>query len=84
MIPPEYMCPITKRAMLDPVYGPDLVRYDRHAICKWLTMHSNSPSTRQPLTAGQLEPDTALQKEVRSFVQTADEAIQRRRRSAAV
>eukprot|EP01083_Nonionella_stella_P310630 1104467_1 len=44
-IPKEYLCPITKQIMQDPVIAFDGHNYDRNAIESYLKIHQTSPIT---------------------------------------
>ncbi len=41
----QFICPITKEIMTDPVIAMDGYTYERSAIQKWLEQHSTSPMT---------------------------------------
>lgn len=44
------ICPITRRLLLDPVFAPDGIVYERQAITKWLKTHNISPSTGKEMS----------------------------------
>eukprot|EP00762_Andalucia_godoyi_P005803 ANDGO_06983.mRNA.1 Protein spotted leaf 11 len=67
-IPDEFLCPITKSVMKDPVIGPDGQTYERPAIEQWLQGHHDSPITRIPMMASQLVPNYALKNMIQSFL----------------
>lgn len=68
-VPDQYACPISKRIMLTPVYGPDGVRYDRPHILRWLKTKETSPCTNMPLRADELVADPGLARRIRDFMQ---------------
>ncbi len=41
----QFICPITKEIMIDPVIALDGYTYERSAIWEWLEQHSTSPMT---------------------------------------
>ncbi|CAN0290841.1 unnamed protein product, partial [Discosporangium mesarthrocarpum] len=45
----EFLCPITRELMRDPVIAADGHTYDREAIEMWLRNHDSSPKTGQPM-----------------------------------
>ena len=61
----EYLCPITKQPMSDPVVAQDGQTYQRDAIEYWLKDHGTSPLTGQALGHKQLTPNLLL----RSMIQ---------------
>ena len=42
-------CPITQLEIKDPWLGTDQTSYEKESINQWLTEHSISPATRQPM-----------------------------------
>lgn len=57
----EYLCPITKEIMIDPVLDvTDGNSYERSAIELWLLGHNTSPLSRNPLSKNDLTPNLAL------------------------
>ena len=46
-VPSEFMCPITKQLMEDPVICSDGHSYERNAIEDWLVKHDKSPMTTE-------------------------------------
>jgi len=53
-------CPITADIMVDPVQGPDGQTYERSAILHALSIKSESPITRQPMTASDLQVNASI------------------------
>ena len=43
-------CPITRDIMREPVVARDGQTYEKSAIIEWLSNHSNSPITNDPLS----------------------------------
>lgn len=66
--PEEYICPITKEIMNDPVMGPDGHSYELLAIEEWLRDHGVSPMTREPMTADQLVKNHALRNLIERYL----------------
>ena len=48
-------CPITKEPMIDPISGSDGHTYERSAIITYLSLKTESPLTRQPMTISDLK-----------------------------
>jgi hypothetical protein len=46
-VPSDYLCPITREVMEDPVIAEDGVTYEREAIATWVAAKETSPVTRQ-------------------------------------
>eukprot|EP01084_Bolivina_argentea_P056429 103294_1 len=59
-IPSEFMCPITKQTMEDPVICSDGHSYERFAIQDWLLNHETSPMTNAKLVTKQVFPNHSL------------------------
>ena len=66
--PEEYICPITKEIMRDPVMGPDGHSYELQAIEEWLRDHGISPMTRDPMSADQLVKNHALRNLIERYI----------------
>eukprot|EP00939_MAST-03C_sp_MAST-3C-sp1_P005208 g5208.t1 len=47
-VPSELCCPITSKLMVDPVVASDGFTYERIAILRWMSEHTQSPMTRHP------------------------------------
>merc|ERR1712146_346013 len=47
---PEFLCPLTRELMRDPVFTADGQTYEREAIEAWLRDHDTSPSQRRGST----------------------------------
>jgi hypothetical protein len=60
-LPPQYMCPLTRDVMVDPVVAADGFSYERQAISEWMRMQGDvSPMTGQPLPSRALQPNYGL------------------------
>lgn len=60
-VPDEYLCPISREIMREPVIAADGYTYERSAIENWLRAGRNtSPMTNAPLTTTQLTPNRSL------------------------
>ncbi|XP_031573576.1 WD repeat, SAM and U-box domain-containing protein 1-like isoform X2 [Actinia tenebrosa] len=60
-IPDEYLCPISREVMTDPVIAADGYSYDRNAIELWLRSgRLTSPMTNAPLRNATLTPNRML------------------------
>ena len=66
-IPQEFYCPITGDVMNEPMKDKYGHVYEKSAIIEWLDSHENSPLNRQPLTLGDLRPDTQLKRRIDEF-----------------
>ena len=47
--PADFLCPIARTVMTDPVVGPAGVSYERAALLQWLSLRKTDPSTQGPL-----------------------------------
>jgi ABC-type oligopeptide transport system ATPase subunit len=59
-IPPEFLCPISKEIMNDPIIMPDGQTYERAAITEALLQNPISPITRQPMNISEAKMNIAL------------------------
>ncbi|KAK5619748.1 hypothetical protein CRENBAI_008095 [Crenichthys baileyi] len=60
-IPDEFLCPITRELMRDPVIAADGYSYEREAIESWInTKNRSSPMTNLPLLTTLLTPNHSL------------------------
>ena len=66
-IPHEYLCPITIMPMNDPVIASDGQTYERSAITEWLSSHTTSPMTREPMSVSSLQPNSTLKRLIQNF-----------------
>lgn len=59
--PDEYLCPISREIMQDPVIAADGYTYERAAIESWIkTGNSQSPMTNSPLLSKHLTPNRTV------------------------
>jgi len=65
--PTEYLCPITKQLMSDPVICSDGHSYERQAIEDWLLSHDKSPMTNATLETKQLFPNHSLRSMIAEY-----------------
>ena len=71
-IPDEYICPIARIVMSDPVYFPHLKSknkhcFERYAILKYLEMNDEHPLTREKISISMLAPNLLLKQEIDVF-----------------
>ncbi|ETO13424.1 WD repeat, SAM and U-box domain-containing protein [Reticulomyxa filosa] len=66
--PEEFLCPITRDIMKEPVICSDGFCYERTAIESWLIKNNTSPMTNQPLVTVQLFPNHGLRSMIQEFV----------------
>lgn len=66
-IPAEFLCPINRALMEDPVIAADALTYERIAIEAWYIEHDTSPMTRK-VVAKTLISNTALRRMITQFV----------------
>lgn len=60
-VPDEFLCPITRELMKDPVIAADGYSYEREAIESWInTKNRSSPMTNLPLLTTLLTPNYTL------------------------
>eukprot|EP01062_Namystynia_karyoxenos_P056187 TRINITY_DN47152_c0_g1_i1.p1 TRINITY_DN47152_c0_g1~~TRINITY_DN47152_c0_g1_i1.p1 ORF type:complete len:645 (+),score=206.88 TRINITY_DN47152_c0_g1_i1:94-1935(+) len=66
-LPAEFLCPITKEVMTDPVVAQDGYTYERAAIVRWFAEgNSTSPHTGAPLPGHLLIPNHAIRAQIMS------------------
>jgi hypothetical protein len=63
--PTDFLCPITKKLMKDPVLSVQGISFERAAILEWLDSHDCCPVRLTPLKAFSLRTNTKLQWEIR-------------------
>jgi hypothetical protein len=56
----QWVCPITKELMRDPVVASDCYTYERRAIEEWMSRSMISPKTGTPLPNKELVPNLTL------------------------
>lgn len=68
-IPDEYLCPITREVMKDPVMAEDGYTYERSAIQGWIDKGKDtSPMTSIPLKTKQLIPNRSLKMLIQNYL----------------
>ena len=63
----NYICPITRQLMEDPVIDREGNSYDKKAILQWLEFHKISPVTRNPLFSEHLIVNRALKNSINAY-----------------
>jgi hypothetical protein len=58
--PVDFLCPLTRKLMSDPVVAADGFTYERAAIEAWLAEHGTSPLTRQAVASRELLPNLTM------------------------
>lgn len=77
-IPAEYLCPITKDVMTDPVICADGFTYDRHSIEAHLKIKDVSPLTQNKLQSKVLIPNQAIRSLITKLGETERGNVRRR------
>ncbi|XP_046563598.1 WD repeat, SAM and U-box domain-containing protein 1-like [Haliotis rubra] len=68
-VPDEYLCPITREIMHDPVIAADGYTYDKSAIKSWIESGKDrSPMTNSLLPSNNLTPNRTLKMLIQRFV----------------
>lgn len=69
-VPDEYLCPITREVMKDPVIAEDGYTYERSAIVGWMEKgKTTSPMTNGLLNTKQLTPNRSLKMLIQRYLQ---------------
>ena len=66
-IPSEFICPLTKQIMMDPVIAFDNITYERSAIEEYLEKYKTSPKTKEEAYTFNIFPCKQLKKEIESY-----------------
>jgi hypothetical protein len=66
--PKNFVCPLTKDLMIDPVMDSEGNSYEREAIMRWLSLVPTSPITHMPLTENDLCDNNALRKMITTYL----------------
>jgi hypothetical protein len=66
----QYLCPIGKQRMIDPVIDKEGNSYERSNIVRWLETHGTSPITRTPMSINDLIPNRSLRDVIESLTST--------------
>jgi len=64
----EFVCPITRQIMREPVTAADGHTYDHNAISRWLANHNTSPKTGEELPSHILLPNFNLKRLIEDFL----------------
>ncbi|CAF1171538.1 unnamed protein product [Rotaria sordida] len=68
-VPDEYLCPITRDIMMNPVILiEDGCSYEESAIQSWLQIHNTSPMTNNVLSNRNYTPNRALKSLINDFI----------------
>ncbi|MEI6529718.1 MAG: ankyrin repeat domain-containing protein [Candidatus Falkowbacteria bacterium] len=65
----KYLCVITKKIMMEPVFTADGQTYEREAIEEWFKEHDTSPKTGLPLANKQLTPNLDKKTDIMEFLE---------------
>mmetsp|Transcript_8198 Transcript_8198/g.14899 ORF Transcript_8198/g.14899 Transcript_8198/m.14899 type:complete len:451 (-) Transcript_8198:31-1383(-) len=71
----EFLCPITRLLITDPVIASDGHTYDRPAIERWLKTHSTSPKTGSQLPTKSLVPNITLKRLLSDLLSSSSPAL---------
>ncbi|XP_009079232.1 PREDICTED: WD repeat, SAM and U-box domain-containing protein 1, partial [Acanthisitta chloris] len=70
-VPDEFLCPITRELMKDPVIAADGYSYEREAMEKWISsQRRSSPMTNLPLHSLMLTPNRMLKMAIERWLQS--------------
>jgi len=72
-LPTEFLCPITREVMDDPVIAADGFTYERRALERWLASHATSPQTNARLPSRLLVPNRALKALIEAHLQATND-----------
>jgi hypothetical protein len=67
LVPPHYLCPISRGVLVDPVVAADGHTYERLTIVKWITERGTSPLTREQMDLNMLLPNHTLRHAIDYF-----------------
>uniref|UniRef100_A0A8C5TE57 WD repeat, SAM and U-box domain-containing protein 1 n=1 Tax=Malurus cyaneus samueli TaxID=2593467 RepID=A0A8C5TE57_9PASS len=69
-VPDEFLCPITRELMKDPVIAADGYSYEREAMQNWISSRRSSPMTNLPLCSVMLTPNRTLKMAISRWLET--------------
>ncbi|XP_077176091.1 WD repeat, SAM and U-box domain-containing protein 1 [Paroedura picta] len=69
-VPDEFLCPITKELMKDPVIAADGYSYEKEAMENWIVKRRSSPMTNLPLQRLVLTPNRTLKMAISRWLET--------------
>lgn len=78
----EFICPISRELMVDPVIAADGHTYDRPWIQQWLELHRTSPKTNAALAHQELVENVNLRRLIDDLVAEGGRGLYSRSRSA--
>eukprot|EP00935_MAST-01C_sp_MAST-1C-sp1_P001750 g1750.t1 len=67
-VPDDYLCPITRELMVDPVIAADGFAYEREAIERWVQTKKSSPKTNLALNHTMFAPHTNLSEQIEGYL----------------
>jgi len=71
----EYLCPISKDIMNEPIRTPYGHNFDKNELEKWLSVHNICPLTKQILYIKDCSVNETLKEEIKEFVKTNTKTI---------
>jgi len=78
IIPNEFICPITKQFIIEPISAPDRQIYEKKAIVKWLKERFISPFTREVMTEHQLYRNNFIERLHKEKLEEIDSFLAKR------
>ncbi len=70
-VPKEFVCPLTKKIMFDPVLTFDGHSFERKAVEIFLEKHDNLPFSQNPIDSKILLPNFALKQLIRDYLDSS-------------
>lgn len=74
-VPEDFLCPITREMMIDPVVIADGHTYERNAIEEWLVRKHTSPMTNQELVYEAIIPNHALRRQIFAWKEWVEKVL---------
>ncbi|XP_065527243.1 WD repeat, SAM and U-box domain-containing protein 1 isoform X3 [Lathamus discolor] len=75
-VPDEFLCPITRELMKDPVIAADGYSYEKEAIENWInSKRRSSPMTNLPLPSPMLTPNRTLKMAISRWLETQQQRV---------
>ncbi|KAL9651192.1 hypothetical protein ABK040_008263 [Willaertia magna] len=68
-VPDEFICPITRSIMLEPVLTQQGYTYEREAVEHWFKTNDTEPATGNKVTTKQLYTNRSLQNMIKDFLE---------------
>mmetsp|Transcript_13531 Transcript_13531/g.32037 ORF Transcript_13531/g.32037 Transcript_13531/m.32037 type:complete len:318 (-) Transcript_13531:11-964(-) len=69
-VPADFLCPISRCVMRDPVLTPSGVTYDRPCVETWLRDHHSEPLTSRYVVSAHLYPNLALRNQIEAWARS--------------